>query len=274
MKRNDIKNLLVDNFYDDSLLYHYTTPEAACKIIKSNCLRLSSLRNTNDPLEFLNPTLIGFDNGIPNKNEIYNDLKHSLNERTRFVRFICFTIDSGINKCEDRHCQSFHNNYFLKGWARNRMWAQYAKNHEGVCFVFDKEIFTKQFYLLETDGVEILNAQKINYTNNFENLQNDMTSISSIMIGKTNFKNFYLDNDRKKYIFQKCEDYRDENEYRFALIDRNIKKQNDEKYVDFGTSLKAVILGQKFSNKEKLKLPTNVSVFQINWECGYPDLWS
>jgi hypothetical protein len=126
--------------------------------------------------------------------------------------------------------------------------------------------------LQKTDGVEILKPQKINYTNNFEDLENDMTNITSEMIGKTNFSNFFLDNDRKKYIFQKCEDYRDENEYRFALIDRNIKNQDDDKYIDFGTSLKAVILGQKFPQQKKLELPQNVSQFQINWECGCPNL--
>ena len=51
------------------------------------------------------------------------------------------------------------------------------------------------------------------------------------------------------------------------------KNKDDEKYVDFGTSLKAVILGQNFSQKKKLELPQNVSQFQINWECGCPNLW-
>ena len=273
MKTNNIKNLLTDNFYVDSLLYHYTTLDSACKIINSNSLRLSSLSKTNDPLEFLNPKLFVFDSEIDRRDKIYKDLKLSLEERKRFVRFFCFSIDSDFNKNEDRHCQTFHNNYFLKGWARNRMWVQYAENHKGVCLVFDKENFIKQFNLQKTDGVEILKPQKINYTNNFEDLENDMTNITSEIIGKTNFRNFFLDNDRKKYIFQKCEDYRDENEYRFALIDRNIKNKDDEKYVDFGTSLKAVILGQNFSQKKKLELPQNVSQFQINWECGYPIIW-
>ena len=69
------------------------------------------------------------------------------------------------------------------------MWAQYAENHKGVCLVFDKENFIKQFNLQKTDGVEILKPQKINYTNNFEDLENDMTNITSEMIGKTNFRN-------------------------------------------------------------------------------------
>ena len=30
-------------------------------------------------------------------------------------------------------------NVWDRGWARSRMWAQYADNHRGVCLVFDRD---------------------------------------------------------------------------------------------------------------------------------------
>ena len=37
--------------------------------------------------------------------------------------------------------------------------------------------------------------------------------------------------DKLQYLFQKCEDYRDENEYRFCLIDKDLKSPNENLFV-------------------------------------------
>ena len=40
-----------------------------------------------------------------------------------------------------------------KGWARDRMWAQYADNHKGICLHLDREVLIRNFReALEADG--------------------------------------------------------------------------------------------------------------------------
>lgn len=46
-------NLLNQYRGNDSLLYHYTSLESACKILESNSLRLSNLLNVTFLLNFL-----------------------------------------------------------------------------------------------------------------------------------------------------------------------------------------------------------------------------
>lgn len=40
------------------------------------------------------------------------------------------------------------------------MWAQYADNHRGVCLVFDKDEFRKDFGKLRNDDIEIFRTKK------------------------------------------------------------------------------------------------------------------
>lgn len=43
-------------------------------------------------------------------------------------------------------------------------------------------------------------------------------------------------------------------------------------FVNYGLSLKAVILGQNFSSSLKLETPENVEQYKILWRFGMPDL--
>lgn len=59
-----------------------------------------------------------------------------------------------------------------------------------------------------------------------------MTHVSNIDKTDGSFEHFYLDEKRRKYLFQKCEDYRDENEYRFVLAyNEPIKPHNKRRRI-------------------------------------------
>ncbi|MBQ5908060.1 MAG: DUF2971 domain-containing protein, partial [Treponema sp.] len=211
-----LKIQLTDNTFSyDSLLYHYTSEESAHKILTNNTLKLSSLPKTNDPLEFEDLSMIMFNREIRERGLKFKYLQDSFTERKNTVRFACFSIDSQCIKNDDVSSQSYTGDLFFKGWARNRMWAQYADNHAGVCLVFDKNEFKNCFDVLANNSTEVLEDQKIKYTNDFSSYEKAMSNIEKEMNSKIDYRNFYLDGERRKFLFQKCEDFRDENEYRF-----------------------------------------------------------
>lgn len=262
---------------DDTLLYHYTSLSSACKILESGSLRLSNLTNTNDPLEFLSPENFGFSAwGNIDWKKVFHELRLSGQKRRNYVRMLCF--------CKDLFCtprdwkneknQDFSDNLLFKGWARSRMWAQYADNHSGVCLVFDKEEFQKSFNALANKDIEILSDRSINYTNYLTELETSMENINSGRKTVDDYSNFYLEDDKQKFLFQKCQDYRDENEYRFCLINRALKSPDEAMFVNYGASLKAVILGQRFSYILKLILSKEIEQFRIDWDFGRTDLIS
>ena len=260
---------------DDSFLYHYTSLSSACKILESNSLKLSNLTSTNDPLEFLSPENFGFSYcGDIDYKKVFYELRLSGQKRRNNVRMLCFCKDLFCTSEEwkNEKNQDFADNLLLKGWARSRMWAQYADNHSGVCLVFDKSEFQKAFKSLSNDDVEILSDRAINYTNYLAELETSLEDINSGARVIYDYSNFYLEEDKKKFLFQKCQDYRDENEYRFCLINRSLNSPDEAMFVNYGTSLKAVILGQRFSTSLNLATPDNVEQFKIMWTFGRPSL--
>ena len=261
---------------DDAFLYHYTSLVSACKIIENNTLRLSNLKNTNDPLEFLSGEPFGFSScGDIDYKKIFRELATSKKNRINFVRMICFCKDMFCSNedWQNEKSQDFADNLLFKGWARSRMWAQYADNHNGVCLVFDKNEFKKCFDSLANNDIEILQDKDIIYTNYLAELESAMTDITNKTDILDIYSHFYLDEERKKYLFQKCQDYRDENEHRFCLINKTLKSPDESFFVNYGSSLKAVILGQRFSYSLKIQLPEEIEQFRIQWNYGRPSLW-
>ena len=233
---------------DFPLLFHYTSLEAACKIIESNRLKLGNLSKTNDPLEFCKPS--GYGMVGPISTEEHCRILREDEQAKDSCRILCFCHDVVFNK-NGETVQTICNNYLWKGWGKNRMWAQYADNHRGVCLVFDKDELLVEFKKLQDNGI-IIHHGKINYSNYFHKLDNCL------------FKGHEID-----YLFQKCEDFRDENEYRLCTIGTN-----KEIAFGFGDSLKAIILGARVSPYIKIVplLSNPIEQFRIRWNFGMPEL--
>lgn len=261
---------------DDSLLYHYTTLTSACKILDSNRLKLSNLLNTNDPLEFSLSQSFGFVGwGEIDEKKVFSELMISRKRRENSVRMLCFCKDMYCNSedFENNQFQNFTDSLLHKGWARSRMWAQYADNHNGICFVFDKNILKRLFEDLKDDSIYILPDQDIEYSNYLTNLEAAMSNINHQHDIEHDYTNFYLEDERQKYLFQKCEDYRDENEHRFCLINTKLSSPDEPMYIEYKNSLLAIIYGQRFSSILKLNVPDDVEQYKIFWEYGKPKLY-
>lgn len=113
------------------LVYHYTKAATAFDfIIPTMTFQLSSIVDTNDPWEGRYQAC-GFtrtkrtDRGVG---------LEELDELVKRTRVGCFCRDEESASKQDR---MFTGSCF--GWARDRMWAQYADHHRGLCLWFDRE---------------------------------------------------------------------------------------------------------------------------------------
>lgn len=279
INNNQLYERLVNNSSgDDSLLFHYTTLNSACKILESKSLKLSNLSNTNDPLEFIPGGGFSY-NGWGEMEQMFKimrELTISSRKRQNYIRMMCFCLDNfcSIEDWQNEKKQTFTDNLLDRGWARSRMWAQYADNHNGVCFVFSKSEFTQQFEALKerSTNITILPSKKIFYTNDFRELEKTMSELNENHDLLKDYSDFYLMDDKLPYLFQKCEDYRDENEYRYCLINKDLISPDEAMFVHFGQSLKAIIYGQRFSKIMKLDVPKTIEQFLIHWSFGIPRL--
>ncbi|MBD5407400.1 MAG: DUF2971 domain-containing protein [Treponema sp.] len=202
--------------------------------------------------------------------KIFSKNQEAQNLRNKVVRILCFCQNFTYEELrEGKYTQTFADNLLCKGWARVQMWAQYADNHKGTCLVFDKAKFQQQFKRLEKDGVR-LKEQKITYTNNFSDFKSKMTPEI-----RKDISEFYLDEKRLSFLFRKCEDFHDENEYRFCIIDKTLESLDEIVSVDIGDSLEAVILGERVSQAIMIKplFGNPIEQFRIKWNFGKSELF-
>ena len=252
------KPLYVDEFDCDKYLYHYTSFETAIKIIYSNQLLFSLIGRTNDTSESKMKIVFG-ENNIVDK-DIYrkqvNTISEYFHQSTQIVQLLCFSTDAKINENDKKKYLSIMGKKDMyydvsgRGFALPRMWAQYASNNMGVCFVFNREkleelvkrkiAFTKAApvkykkffnrYIIDTERMDVL-YDKISMISN-----GSLTLLD--MIRK--------DNDFLTYnFFTKLDDWKNEHEYRIvALIDN--KNHLDRLAIDKVSScLEGVVIGEQ-----------------------------
>lgn len=160
---------------ENQFLFHYTTYSATLGILLSQQMRMGPLVNKNDPLEFEDHRDDGrVIHGNPSNEElaiIVGDYINAVDEKERSIRFASFAMDmSFCNPPKDSQENCYNN--LSKGWARSRMWAQYADNHKGVCLIFDKEKLVKSFKKA-FDSCETY-CKEVTYTNNLYPLQESL----------------------------------------------------------------------------------------------------
>ena len=129
-------------FFDDAngvvstnrLIYHYTSTSAGAAILTGGRLRMGPFTRTNDPREQKEwfPTVINQTGGTVSSEESWSICREvDLAMRGR-VKLGCFTRDRG----PDPALLGVGN--FHRGWARARMWHQYATGHAGLCLILNR----------------------------------------------------------------------------------------------------------------------------------------
>ncbi len=230
-------NLIEENKY----LYHYTSMEKACSILFNNELWFSNLCRTNDVFEQRVKisfsalkenckTTIQLQEMAKKITEVRNYMN---NIRTR-IKLLCFSSDTDFKTDEDKNAfeklifslpDEFQAiNVIGRGFALPRMWAQYASDNKGVCFIFDKNKIISKVKELNHCFI----AEKVVYRplynpyiltddefkSAYEHISTEYYDAIKTMI-----------NDQYPYLkydfFSKLSDWSSENEFRIILTNNN-----------------------------------------------------
>jgi hypothetical protein len=129
----------MDPEHDRRYLYHYTTADTAfAKTMATGQLRLSPYAKMRDPLEAgrlvlgsVFPTTDAATDGQREAN--YLLANYQISRLRENSKLLAFSGDADSDKYRGSAWA------FGRGWARARMWEQYADRGKGVCLAFDFE---------------------------------------------------------------------------------------------------------------------------------------
>lgn len=269
------RETLIDIQENQDIIYHYTSYSIGIEnILGDHSLKLTSLCNTHDPLEFTN-----FQHGIfapatqEDKFQRCFEMHSEINEYIKNnCKMMCFSIDYKYNEINNL------DPFFHKGFAKSRMWSQYGESHKGMCFIFDrKRLMSNLQNDVESIQVPIgtsitIHSGKVEYDNSLAKLKIALTTNPYKL---TDFEKYIHDN-LEGYLFLKLEDYRDEQEYRIVLYSKYFNNK-DEVLINYLDSLEGIILGCKFPQVyiemvmefcKRLK----VNLYYLFWSNGEPYL--
>lgn len=237
-------------------LYHYTSVEKAIKILYYETLQFSSITTTNDIFE-QKPKLSFEDSDIEISIKA-KKIQNYFNKQRNRVKILCFSQDNQkIIKDENLPKDKQLANVIGRGFALPRMWAQYASNSEGVCFIINKEKLLRQLSIQEIDFID----RKVEYVKNYSTLKMNSDEITllckkidskscdviSEMI-KNNFK--YV----KFNYFTKLDDWKTENEYRIIIISNEDSEKDTVKINNLFSFLEGIVIGYNINDENRFIL--------------------
>ena len=121
------------------------------------------------------------------------------------------------------------------------MWAQCADDHKGVCLIFNKVNMINSFKkTFSFDYCETI-YKEVNYTNNLVPLKVALSSNPPC--------ESLITSDKIDFLFQKCEDFRNELKFRFLLINEKLKATDEMVSFSIAGFLCGVITGARFPNE-------------------------
>lgn len=240
----------VDSIDSNQYLYHYTTMEKAYSILCSNELWFSDLNSTNDIFE--QKVKISFNNvkdsrlGEIEYREIIDKIKkvrEYMDSSRSNIKLLCFSKDIELSNSKEKTAYTklqeslLHDyraiNVIGRGFSLPRMWAQYASDNKGVCFILDKSEIIRKVNLLRhsfmSGKVEYhplyspyrISIDEFNRTYELIDTQHD-DALKTML--KDDYQ--YLRYD----LFSKLSDWSSENEYRIILAknagEKNVKLKN------------------------------------------------
>jgi hypothetical protein len=227
-------------------IYHYT-PWAKV-ILTSRTLKFGMYTNTNDPKEakdwhFDIGTNEKVDVGLYDMTALAAWLTHEVKASTRLA---CFSLDTPPST--GNHI----NDIFNRGFCKPRMWAQYAARRTGACLVFD---FTRLQRLVDShfsprglllggpmqylDRSVIMSLQdKAPFTINLDFLER---------LGNEEYARAHLLTNYKRFYFEKMEDWSNECEYRWVVLE---KGTSGDLFLKFEDSLVGIMFGEDTDDSE------------------------
>jgi hypothetical protein len=257
----------------DKYFFHYTTREAGfAHIVPSGKLRFSRYQDMRDPLENKGWRFVGGAWGAPSSDDEqaqalayfqFDTLANEIRERSFLLSMTIDTTPENSGEVEP----------FCRGWARARMWEQYAENHAGLCLVFDREALTANITnSLQAQGFAAPYHRPVIYEGDWMlkpslNLNTLSGSVTPAIVSG------YIEDNHDTLFFHKALDWESEREYRFSTT----SSEEDDLYVEFGEALAAVIVGEKFPVWQRpaaieLCARTGIEAKRLDWTMGAPVL--
>lgn len=226
----------------DGLVFHYTKASTALEhILESMSIRLSPISGTHDPLEG-HREYTGF--SAANGGSPDFAAWDKVDEIAKHARVACFCRDAEVSS-PDPTLLGFAPPW--AGWARDRMWAQYAGGHTGVCLAFDRQKLIDAFNsALAGLGDRI--AQDVSYSDDPvssvgpRSLSYDNRRIEQV--GPEKYGAEYRQQHAQTLYLTKRLDYCGEREFRLVLLDDDA--HGNEALVPIRGALTYVMLGDRF----------------------------
>jgi hypothetical protein len=240
---------LSDFLNSDDAIFHYTKKETAMEyILNDKKLKFGFFHSTNDPYEYKKRLTPAFGWGDINES-LYLKSMHLIDNTIQNTAFLSFCVNSDN-----------------KGYEKPRMWSQYGQNHSGICLVFSKESLIKTIKNeLSQDNLDY--HENVNY----KEIDSESLNIEDNNLTENEIILNHIKQNHKNIFFQKHLDYKDENEFRIILVQKNENNRFKDILIDISDSLKFIILGDRFPD---VYLPTikdltsklNINCKKLHWE--------
>lgn len=253
-------------------VFHYTIMERALLILDSHQLRMGRFSETNDPMEFKNWALAMDMNHDP-QDTIQRLIplfleKETVEKRVQSeFRVLCCTMDA-----KDNPGDAFVEE---RGYGLSKMWAQYADNHQGVCFALKRTEIDRELEKI-TDQTNSRWSKPVEYkrlggrtpeSEDKKAFTIDGDKIKSLGIEEAFHR--HVEEHVERLLFTKSLDWRDEREYRWISSDYS----SDSIHISIDGALAGVFAGNK-SNTTMQKLlghlckDLQVPLWWMNWQRG------
>lgn len=241
-------------------VYHYTRWERLLDIMETG-LRLGPLAQMNDPREskdwLLNLLIQG--PTLPDETEMI--AQEEIRSYKRKIRVAAFCLDQPFGNMD---------NQGRRGYARPRMWAQYAENHRGVCIVLDRAGLDQAICQRYPErNASWVRSGRIEY---IETAQEDVISRSVELNSADQARESVQEHFHRyaeRLFFVKHVDWRDENEYRWVYHDADQSQTGEDglkaPFVDIKTHVVAIVLGADYADAH---LPIARMFAQAHNICG------
>lgn len=259
-------------------LFHYTTKETAIeKIFPDMTIRMGSMRATNDPRE-TDPWFFGWviEEGEPDPGHEFFAINHKIDETLKKSCLIaCFTEDAPDPNPDIDPDLYVREDLGLQGYEHDRMWAQYAGNHTGVCIFFDRNKLKRRMEEHFRGRPGSLLHDSVDYVLKIDPGNSPFYELSwkeIRQVGPEVYARRHRDKFARQLYLTKNPDWISEQEHRFVWIDDS-DHGNEVEYVPIEGCVSAVCLGARFPevyevNIQAIKERLGIDIHRVRYSYG------
>jgi hypothetical protein len=270
---------LADDGRDPMLLFHYTRAETLDKILDGGRLRLSTYASTNDPREtkeWVAEVVLAAELERPDLLVEAQEARRMADRiLRRGARLACFTLDRAPAPGAEI------GSLFHRGWARSRMWSQYAEEHSGACLVFRRDVMVEQVdrHRPLADG-DLFSCGAVTYLDTPLRIPLVMAEVAARGVLEALDDLQVRRGVAGELYFTKNTDWASEEEFRIVVVRWNLPLPELDNPLDipFGGALRAVVVGDGYLEANlpgllhRMAGYPEVEIVRCSWEGGAPVL--